>query len=159
MAQAKNQALLDLVQPVIDAQGLMLWDLNVKKVAGQKTVELLVDLPKHAKISMNEITEFTQAMNEALDEAEVDPVPGEYMLDIASPGWDRALTERWHYTWAKEEGDPITVALFAAKDGQKKWTGQIDQLDDSKVTLLIDGEKKDFSFDEIAKAVVSVQFD
>ncbi|MBS9336113.1 ribosome maturation factor RimP [Fructobacillus papyrifericola] len=159
MAQAKNQALLDLIQPIIDEQGLLLWDLSVKKVGGQKTVELLVDLPDHEKISMAQITEFTRAVNEALDEAPVDPVPGEYMLDIASPGLDRALSEDWHYTWAKEEGEPITVALFAAKDGQKKWTGRIVQQDDAGLTLQVDGEEKSFSFDEIAKAVVSVQFD
>ncbi|MBS9337180.1 ribosome maturation factor RimP [Fructobacillus parabroussonetiae] len=159
MAQAKNQALLDLIQPIIDEQGLLLWDLSVKNVAGQKTVELLVDLPDHDKISMAQITEFTRAVNEAIDEAAVDPVPGEYLLDIASPGLDRSLNERWHYTWAKEEGEPITVALFAAKDGQKKWTGRIDQLDDAGLTLSVDGEAKPFSFDEIAKAVVSVQFD
>ncbi|MFC4760417.1 ribosome maturation factor RimP [Fructobacillus durionis] len=158
MVQAKNQALVDIVQPIIDKQGLLLWDLSIKKIGGQKTVELLVDLPNHENISMAQITEFTQAVNEALDTAEVDPVPGEYMLDIASPGMDRALNEPWHFAWAKEAGDPITIALFAAKDGQKKWTGEISQLDDSKLTLTVDGEDKTFTFDEIAKAVVSVQF-
>ncbi|CAK1227360.1 Ribosome maturation factor RimP (RimP) [Fructobacillus fructosus] len=156
MVQAKNQALIDLVQPIIDEQGLLLWDLSIKKVAGQKTVELLVDLPAHENISMAQITTFTQAVNEALDGAAVDPVPGEYMLDIASPGMDRSLNEPWHFAWAKEAGNPITIALFAAKDGQKKWTGLIKAVDEKQLVLTVDGEDKSFSWDEIAKAVVSI---
>ncbi|MBS9338056.1 ribosome maturation factor RimP [Fructobacillus sp. M2-14] len=158
MVQAKNQALLDIVQPIIEDQNLLLWDLIIKKVAGKKTVEILVDLPNHDNISMTQITTFTQAVNEALDEAEVDPVPGEYMLDIASPGWDRSLSEPWHFEWAKEADEQIAIALFAAKDGQKKWTGSISSLDDAGLTLDVDGEEKRFNFDEIAKAVVSIQF-
>ncbi|MCO0832493.1 ribosome maturation factor RimP [Fructobacillus sp. W13] len=158
MVQAKNQALLDIVQPIIEDQNLLLWDLVIKKVAGKKTVEILVDLPNHNNISMTQITTFTQAVNEALDEAEVDPVPGEYMLDIASPGWDRSLSEPWHFAWAKEADEQISIALFAAKDGQKKWTGAISSLDDDGLSLEVDGEEKRFNFDEIAKAVVSIQF-
>ena len=156
MVQAKNQALIDLIEPIIKQQGLLLWDLSIKKIAGQKTVELLVDLPEHENISMAQITTFTQAVNEALDEADVDPVPGEYMLDIASPGMDRALNEPWHFAWAKEAGDLITVALFAARDGQKKWTGLIKKVDENQLTLEVDGEEKAFPWSDISKAVVSI---
>ncbi|KIZ32737.1 ribosome maturation factor RimP, partial [Raoultella ornithinolytica] len=74
------------------------------------------------------------------------------------PGTDLALNEPWHFARAKGAGGPIPLALFAAKDGQKKWTGEISQLDDSKLTLTVDGEDKTFCFGEVAKAVVSVQF-
>lgn len=158
MAQAKNQALLDILEPIIADQGLLLWDLNIKQVGGQKTVEVLVDLPEHQNISMAQITEFTQAVNEALDSAEVDPVPGEYMLDIASPGMDRSLALPWHFAWAKDGDLAVTLALFAAKDGQKKWTGEITDLSDTGLTLQTGQEKLEVNFDEIAKAIVAVQF-
>lgn len=158
MVQAKNQALLEILNPIIEKQGLMLWDLNIKKVGGQKTVEVLVDLPGHQNISMAQITEFTQLVSEALDDAAVDPVPGEYMLDIASPGMDRSLAEPWHFAWAKDGDLAVTVALFAAKDGQKQWTGQITDLNENGLSLQSDQEQLDVTFDEIAKAIVAVQF-
>ncbi|GAP00210.1 ribosome maturation factor RimP [Fructobacillus ficulneus] len=158
MAQAKNQALLDILNPIIAAQGLLLWDLKIKQVGGQKTVEVLVDLPDHQNISMAQITDFTRLVNEALDEAPVDPVPGEYMLDIASPGMDRSLVEPWHYAWAQEGNLAITIAFFAAKDGQKQWTGEIAELTDNGLTLESEQQKFDVTFDEIAKAIVAVQF-
>ncbi|WEV53990.1 ribosome maturation factor RimP [Leuconostocaceae bacterium ESL0723] len=147
-----------LIQPIIDQEGLLLWDLTLGNSGGQKVLTILVDRPNHEPITMDMITTFTQAVNQVLDEADPDPIPGAYLLDISSPGADRPLKERWHYEWAKEAGEPIQLALFAPQDGQKKWQGELDQVDDTGLVLKVDDQSHPFTYDQIAKAVLDVQF-
>ncbi|CAK8054048.1 ribosome maturation factor RimP [Eupransor demetentiae] len=150
--------LLALIEPLVKQENLLLWDLSVQSGGGRKVVQILIDLPDHETITMDKITDFTQLVNEALDEADPDPMPGAYMLDIASPGADRPLKEPWHYAWSKEADEPIKLALFAARDGQKQFEGKILNQDDQGLDLETGKGQEHFSYDEIAKAILNTQF-
>ncbi|CAH1852221.1 ribosome maturation factor RimP [Convivina intestini] len=155
--QAKN-ALLTLIQPILDDQGLLLWQLSIKNGGGQKTVEVLVDRPEHVAVTMDDLTLFTQAVNEVLDDVDNDPIPEAYLLDISSPGLDRPLAEQWHFQWALEGQEPIALALFSPRSGQKKWTGKLTEVTDQGITIESDQGLQQFNYDEIAKAALDVQF-
>ncbi|CAH1853508.1 ribosome maturation factor RimP [Convivina praedatoris] len=155
--QAKN-ALLTLIQPILDNQGLLLWQLSIKNGGGQKTVEVLVDRPEHVAVTMDDLTLFTQAVNEVLDDVDNDPIPEAYLLDISSPGLDRPLVEQWHFQWALEGQEPIVLALFSPRLGQKKWAGKLTEVTDQGITIESDQGLQQFNYDEIAKAALDVQF-
>ncbi|MDF7637072.1 ribosome maturation factor RimP [Leuconostocaceae bacterium ESL0958] len=157
MVATGSQDFQALLAPILQEAGLLLWSFQIKKVGGQKTVEVLVDRADHQGISMQEITDLTQAVNEQLDQAGQDPIEGEYLLDIASPGLDRTLSDYWQFEWAQAEDAAITVALFAPQHGAKKWTGRIAQLNEQGLTLDCQEQQLTLSFDEIAKAVMAVQ--
>lgn len=50
------------------------------------------------------------------------------------------------------------MSLFVAKNGQKKWQGKIKTLTDNGLVLLTDHGEIILNFDEIAKAVLDIQF-
>ena len=82
MANKVAQEISTLIEPLINAQQLLLWDVSYTKEGGQKVLRILIDKRNHEFITMDDITTFTQAVNELLDTIEPDPIPEAYMLDI-----------------------------------------------------------------------------
>ncbi|MCM6837989.1 ribosome maturation factor RimP [Leuconostoc mesenteroides] len=158
MANKTEQTVIDLISPIIEAHNDLLWDLTFTKEGGQKVLRILLDKPEHQFITMNDLTLFTQEVNELLDTVDPDPIPEAYVLDISSPGADRPLKELWHFGWAKEANENILVSLFVAKEGQKKWQGKIADLNKDGLTLTTTNGRLPLTFDEIAKAILDVQF-
>ncbi|MGO2545081.1 MAG: hypothetical protein ACTH7G_03595, partial [Leuconostoc mesenteroides] len=58
----------------------------------------------------------------------------------------------------KEANENILVSLFVAKEGQKKWQGKIADLNKDGLTLTTTNGRLPLTFDEIAKAILDVQF-
>lgn len=158
MVNKVEQEITALITPILVEQNDILWDLTYTKEGGQKILRIMVDKPDHAFITMADITDFTQAVNELLDTVEPDPIPEAYLLDISSPGADRPLKQPWHYRWAQEADETILVALFAAKEGQKKWQGKVKSVTDDGIVLSTAQGDLSLQFDEIAKAVLDIQF-
>ncbi|MGO0154132.1 ribosome maturation factor RimP [Leuconostoc mesenteroides] len=158
MANKTEQTVTDLISPIIEANNDLLWDLTFTKEGGQRVLRILLDKPDHQFITMNDLTLFTQEVNDLLDAVDPDPIPEAYVLDISSPGADRPLKELWHFEWAKEANENILVSLFVAKEGQKKWQGKIADLNEDGLTLTTTNGRLPLTFDEIAKAILDVQF-
>ena len=158
MVNKVEQTMIDLIQPLVEQQNDLLWDLTYTKEGGQKVLRILLDKANHELITMEELTLFTQKVNELLDAVEPDPIPEAYMLDISSPGVDRPLKAPWHFQWVKESDENILISLFVAKDGQKKWQGKIKALNDNGLILTTKNGELSLDFDEIAKAVLDIQF-
>lgn len=147
----------ELITPLIDAADLLLWDVSFAKEGGSKVLRILVDKPNHEFVTMQNLTAFTNEVNELLDTVDPDPIPEAYMLDISSPGADRPLNELWQYQWAVEADEPILVSLFAPKEGAKKHLGRIQDLTETGLTLVNDEVTLPLTFTEIAKANLAVE--
>lgn len=158
MANKVEQDITARITPIIEKSNNLLWDLSYTKEGGQKVLRILLDKPHHEAITMADLTDFTQEVNELLDTAEPDPIPEPYLLDISSPGADRSLIQPWHFKWAQESDEKILVSLFVAKNGQKKWQGNISVLTDNGFVLATGEDELVLNFDEIAKAVLDIQF-
>ncbi|WP_312982178.1 ribosome maturation factor RimP [Leuconostoc falkenbergense] len=158
MTSKTEQVVIDLITPILKTHDDLLWDLTITKEGGQKILRILIDKPNHEFITMDELTTFTQDVNELLDTVDPDPIPEAYMLDISSPGADRPLKENWHFEWAKEANENILVSLFTNKNGQKRWQGKIQLLDQDGLVLKTENGDLPLTFDEIAKAILDVQF-
>ena len=158
MVNKVEQRIIELITPIVDRRKELLWDLTYTKEGGQKVLRILLDKPNHQFITMADLTAFTQEVNELLDTSDPDPIPEAYLLDISSPGADRPLKHPWHFKWAQDSNENILVSLFVAKNGQKKWQGKIKTLTDNGLVLLTDHGEIILNFDEIAKAVLDIQF-
>ncbi|MBZ5947994.1 ribosome maturation factor RimP [Leuconostoc gasicomitatum] len=158
MVNKVEQRIIELITPIVDRRKELLWDLTYTKEGGQKVLRILLDKPNHQFITMADLTAFTQEVNELLDTSDPDPIPEAYLLDISSPGADRPLKQPWHFKWAQDGNENILMSLFVAKNGQKKWQGKIKTLNDNGLVLLTDHGEIILNFDEIAKAVLDIQF-
>jgi len=65
-----------------------------------------------------------------------DPISGEYMLEVSSPGIDRRLFKPEHFDLCK--GERVQVTLRQSFEGQRKWKGVLCGLDNGDAVLRID---------------------
>lgn len=72
--------------------------------------------------------------------AVADPIPGDYTLEVSSPGLDRPLFTQEHFSRFK--GHRARLRLRAPIDRQKNMSGVIQDVEEGKVKILLDGDKE-----------------
>ncbi|OIM57569.1 ribosome maturation factor RimP [Oenococcus oeni] len=137
------------IQPILSEKHLLLWDLSF--FGGSPAVlTILIDGQDHQAIRMNQISEVTSLISDALDKVEPDPFPDRYNLDISSPGIDRSIKTDEHLDWAL--GQPIKLNLFEKIDGSKSAEGILKSFSDLEISLEVSpSEVKNFPREKISK--------
>ena len=79
-----------------------------------------------------------------------DPLPGSYVLEVSSPGFDRRLRKLAHFE--RFRGENAKIELKDARDGRRRFTGRLVGVEGSEVLLEVDGELTRLPFDDIAVA-------
>ena len=79
-----------------------------------------------------------------------DPVPTAYTLEVSSPGLDRVLRTPAHF--ARFVGDRVWMELKVAREGRRRYTGQLTASDGEAVELNVDGAMVRVPFEEISRA-------
>jgi ribosome maturation factor RimP len=126
----------DLIEPVLAAAGYDLEDLTVRQTGRRHQLRVTVD--GDGGVNLDVIADLSRAIADTLDEAEADGqevIPGEYQLEVSSPGVDRPLTLPRH--WRRAVGRMISVKV----QGGSQVTGRVTAADAAGVTLEI-AEKK-----------------
>jgi ribosome maturation factor RimP len=67
-----------------------------------------------------------------------DPLPGSYVLEVSSPGFDRRLRTLAHF--ARFTGERARVELRDALDGRRNFVGKLVGAEGDKVLLDVDGQ-------------------
>jgi ribosome maturation factor RimP len=118
--------------------------------AGKKRV-LRVAVDKDGGVTLDDIAEATRAVSDELDG---DDLMGEqaYTLEVTSRGVDRPLTEPRH--WRRNRDRLVRVSL---RDGSQL-TGRVGDSDDAGVLLEVSGAEQKVTYDEVAKALVQIEF-
>ena len=140
------------------ADPLRALDLDVEAVeltpAGKRRI-LRIAVDGDHGVTLDDVADATKRVSEVLDASDV---MGEqpYTLEVTSRGVDRPLTLPRH--WRRNADRLVKVTLT---DGDVL-TGRIGAAGDSSVTLLIDrdvdGLAREVAYDEVAKALVQVEF-
>lgn len=102
-----------VVEPVVLAAGLHLEDVAVSRAGRRSVVRVTLDLPDDAVGSLDSDTlaEVSRDVSAALDAR--DPVHGEYVLEVSTPGTSRPLTEPRHFRRARTR-----LVRLALRDGR-----------------------------------------
>jgi ribosome maturation factor RimP len=129
-------------------------DLDLEAVeltpAGRGRV-LRIAVDKDGGVTLDDIAEAARAVSGVLDGSDL---MGEmaYTLEVTSRGVDRPLTEPRHW---RRNHDRLVKATMA--DGSQL-TGRVGDNDDVAVTLDVSGTEHRVAYDDIAKAMVQVEF-
>ena len=67
-----------------------------------------------------------------------DPIPGNYSLEVSSPGLDRKLTKAAHFQ--RFIGDTVKVKLRLPLDGRRRFRGVLVAQDDDSIVVEVDGQ-------------------
>ena len=123
-----------LLEPTIDRLGYELADLEVKLGGRGGVVRIFIDHPDG--IGLDDCEKVSLAVSALLDVE--DPLPGQYNLEVSSPGLDRKLTKVDHFQ--RFEGETLKVSMRFPIDGRKRFRGTLVSSDDENIVVEVDGE-------------------
>jgi len=123
-----------LLEPTIERLGYELSDLEVNLGGRGGIVRLFIDHPDG--ISLDDCEKASLAVSALLDVE--DPLPGQYNLEVSSPGLDRRLTKVEHFQ--RFTGETLKVQMRFPIAGRKRFRGTLVSSDDEHIVVEVDGE-------------------
>ena len=140
-----------LVEPVVVGLGYEL--VGVEFDSHQRTLRVYIDCEKG--VQLDDCSKVSHQLSGLLDVE--DPIPGNYNLEVSSPGMDRPLFTPVHFERFK--GALARVQLFSPIDGRRRFKARLLGVEGDKVRLL-DGEAQiDIPFESIERARIVPEFD
>src|SRR3954463_6873868 len=107
---AAGDTVRGLADAAASAAGLVVEDVAVQAAGRRRIVRVVVDLPDDAVggVPMDAVAAVSQALSQRLDDTNA-MGGAAYTLEVTSPGVDRPLTQRRH--WSRARGRLVRVAL------------------------------------------------
>jgi ribosome maturation factor RimP len=137
-----------VIEPVVEAAGYDLEEVGLSRAGRRHVVRVLVDAD--GGISLDDVAVVSREISAALDAAEEsggEVLPGEYQLEVGSPGVDRPLTLPRH--WRRN------ITRLVAVNGL---TGRVVDVDDDGIVLDVDGTPRALRFGELGPGKVQIEF-
>ena len=141
-----------LAQPLAEAAGCSLWDVEYVKEAGTWYLRIYIDT--ETGVSIDDCEAVSRPLSDALDEA--DPIEGSYTLEVSSAGADRVLKKPEHFQ--RFCGEEVEVRLYRPKDGKKDFVGCLTGWADGDITLELNGMPITFEKKEVAQTRLYPRF-
>jgi len=138
--------LLKLLEPTVERLGYELSDLELKLGGRDGLVRIFID--KHDGIDVEDCEAVSRQVSAILDVE--DPLPGNYTLEVSSPGLDRALTKPAHFK--RFMGEDVRVKLRFPLDGRRNFRGALKAADDENIEVEVDGESHSLPLSTIESA-------
>ncbi len=133
-----------LVLPIIEAEGLDLWDVEYVKEGSDYYLRVYIDKPDG--VNIDDCVTVTRALNEKLD-AE-DFIEEAYILEVSSPGLTRKLKKDKEFE--KSIGKLIRIKLYKADHGGKEHIGRLKDFSPEMITIDVDGEDVSLSRENVS---------
>lgn len=125
----------ELAAPIAAENGCEIYDIEFQKEGSDYYLRIFLDmLDAERSVSLDECEAVSRALSDALDKA--DPIEQAYMLEVSSPGLDRALKTDEHF--AKFMGSKVDIGLYKAVNGAKVVTGMLASFADGIITIQTD---------------------
>lgn len=147
-----TQIVAQLAQPIVEAQGCSLWDVEYVREGSDWFLRLFLD--KEGGVDIADCEAVSRAMDPLLDEK--DPIAESYHFEVCSAGLERALKRPEDF--ARFMGSPITVKLYRPRNGLKELPGILRGYEDGRVTAEVNNEQITFEKSEVARVRLRVEF-
>jgi ribosome maturation factor RimP len=141
-----NEELTELLGPSVESLGYELADLEVKLGSRDGLLRVFIDKPEGIGL---EDCEIVNRQISALLDVE-DPLPGNYVLEVSSPGLDRRLTKLEHFE--RFMGSDVRVKLRFPLEGRKNFRGALRAANEENIEVEVDGKLHSLSIATIDSA-------
>ena len=94
MPKPDLRVIYDMLEPVIEAEGMELYDLEFLTEYGRRILRIYID-KEQGHISLDDCEKINYAVEPVLDAD--DFIPFAYVLEVSSPGVERKLVKDRHY--------------------------------------------------------------
>lgn len=133
MYEQKTEAIL---QPIVDANGFELVDVEYVKEGGNWYLRAYIDKP--GGITVDDCELVSRAANDILDEQ--DFVEESYIFEVSSPGLGRPLKKEKDFV--RSIGEEVEIRTFRAIERQKEFYGILKAFDKESVTIVTEDERE-----------------
>lgn len=145
MTDTLKDRLCALLEPGIEALGYELLDLEW--VTGQRSV-LRVYLDAPGGVQVEDCEQVSHYVSGVLDVE--DPVPGQYVLEVSSPGLDRPLVRPEHFR--RFVGHEVQVEILEPLDGRRRFRGRLAEAAAERIALECEGRRVELTYDALRSA-------
>lgn len=146
-----DTSLEELLAPVVAASGLELDSVARTRSDAMPLLRVIVDAPIGGDgVDSDTLADVSRAVSKALDAA--DPIDGEYLLEVSTPGAERELTKVGH--WLRQVGRLVRIKLRAGG----YVSGRVVSADETGAVIDVDGEETAVAYQDMRKARARVDF-
>ena len=128
-----TETVRQFAEPVVQAHGCSLWDVEYVREGADWFLRLYIDKP--GGVDINDCEAISRAVDPILDEK--DPIPDSYSFEVCSAGLERVLKRPGDFE--QFMGSMVLVRLYQPKDGKKEIVGTLAGYDDGAVTIMRSG--------------------
>jgi len=147
-----RDTLVALLQPVVEDLGYGLWELEYAAGRGSAVLRLYIDAP--AGITVDDCERVSRAVSERLDAD--DPLPGQYTLEVSSPGMERPLRQARHF--GPFVGEEVFVEMVHPCEERRRFKGRLVAAGDDTIEVAVDGRTFRLPIAGIRKAHLAPDF-
>jgi ribosome maturation factor RimP len=133
----EDRSLLELLDPVAVAAGYELVRLRLMSGTRSRRLQIMAE-DATGEMTVEDCARLSRAISEVMDAA--DPIDGDYLLEVSSPGIDRPLTRLKDYQ--TYEGYEARLELDRLADGRKRFKGELAGIEDGNVAINLEGEEE-----------------
>ena len=132
----EDRNLLELIDPLAESLGLSV--VRVRLMGGvRRRLQIMAERPADHEIDVEQCAALSRAVSEVFDAA--DPIAGEYMLEVSSPGIDRPLTRLEDFeTFSGLEARLETDRLV---EGRRRFRGRLAGIEGEDILIDLEDEE------------------
>ena len=143
-------SLAAIARPMATSMGLVLWGIEYLSGPAHSVLRIYIEAEGRG-VDVEDCATLSRNLDVALDVEDV--IPGRYVLEVSSPGFDRRFFEPAQMN--AYVGRDVEIALRSARlefPGRKNFRGVLKTIDGLNIILDIDGCPVSLSWPEIKKA-------
>jgi ribosome maturation factor RimP len=138
--------LWQLIEPVLEPEGLELVELEFKRKGSRSVLRLFIDGPNG--VTLDDCELISRQVSALLDVE--DPIEHSYHLEVSSPGINRVL--RKEKDFKRFAGSQIRLKTRRKLEGRRNFLGILKGVENSMIILDIDGSRVELAQEDIEKA-------
>lgn len=142
----RTSALQELFEPSVTALGYDFVAVELTGDGSQTILRVYIDLP--GGITVHDCEQVSRQISAILDVE--DPVPGEYTLEVSSPGLDRLLVKREDFE--RFAGEGVKIHTGETVLGRRNFTGRLQGVENDLVLVEVDNEIYELKLENIERA-------
>jgi ribosome maturation factor RimP len=155
MSTTYRDKIIELVEPVIESEGMEIVDVECLRMKTRWLVRLFID--KVGGVTIDDCTNISRQVGDLLDVYDIPP--GSYTLEVSSPGLDRPLARDKDFS--RFRGSKIRVRLTDKIEGSRNFRGTLEDFleEDGEKIIVLDVDWKKYRIPKASVAKAHLEYE
>ncbi len=148
---SQSEKLHNIIDPIAEALGYEIVRIAIlnSPTGGGSTLQVMAERPD-GTMTIEDCAKLSREISVTLDVE--DPISGEYVLEVSTPGIDRPLTRRKDFE--NFVGYEIKIELSVPENDRRRFRGKLLGITGDLVRINVDGEDFDVDFNNINRSKI-----